>query len=252
MQSREILKSIGQGLSCVGRRICDVFGAVNPDVWREFMFVSMSAYSLLLPKREQVTAKQADEFPPLVLVHGLGANRGTWSLLKMFLRVNGHKRVYSFGYEKGTIPEFAADLKKFIEEVLQATGESQVDIVAHSLGGIVSRYCIQRLGMADRIRTLITLASPHGGTYAAQYANTDLTVPLRPDSELIRDLNQEDMSQYGVRFITVYSDRDIYVVPAEKMTHEAARNLFVPGISHSQYLVSPRVFKVVESCLTPT
>jgi hypothetical protein len=53
-----------------------------------------------------------------------------------------------------------------------------------------------------------------------------------------------------MRFFSIFSDRDVYVVPAEGMTHPGAENVFLPHVSHSQYLVSPQVFRVVASCLT--
>ena len=163
--------------------------------------------------------------------------------------MNGHRRTYAFGYEDGTIEDHAGDLKDFVDSILRTTGETRVDVVAHSLGGIISRYAIQRLGLRGTVRTLVTMATPHQGTYAAQYANTTLTRSLRPTSEVIRDLNAEDLADYPMRFFSIFSDRDVYVVPAEGMTHPGAENLFLPEVSHSQYLVSPQVFRVVSSCL---
>jgi hypothetical protein len=53
-----------------------------------------------------------------------------------------------------------------------------------------------------------------------------------------------------MRFFSIFSNRDVYVVPAELMTHPDAKNVFLPDLSHSQYLVSPKVFQLVASCLT--
>ena len=239
---RSAAKNIGKG---IGR----LFGKVNPDVWRELGYATASSYSLLLPRREQVVDRGADGFLPIVLVHGLGGNRGLWWPLRLFLRMNGHRRIYAFGYEDGTIERHAEDLKSFVDSVLGTTGETQVDIVAHSLGGIISRYAIQRLGLRGRVRTLVTMATPHQGTYAAQYANTTLTRSLRPESAVVQNLNADDLEAYPMRFVSIFSNRDVYVVPAKGMTHRAAENVFLPDISHSQYLVSPQVFRVVASCL---
>jgi pimeloyl-ACP methyl ester carboxylesterase len=229
----------------IGATVREAIGAVNPDVWREFAYISLSAYSLVLPRRETVIDRGADGHLPVVLVHGLGGNRGCWTMLRLFLRLHGRRRVYAFGYEAGSLEEHADALRDFIERVREATGEARVELVAHSIGGLVARYAIQRLGLAGGVRTLVTLAAPHRGTYAAHYANTRLTLPLRPDSDLIGDLNGEDWSKTGVRLVAVYSDRDVYVVPREMMTHPAAENIFVPNISHSQYLLAPSVFRVV-------
>jgi len=250
MQDLGSMEAIGDAVKKVGAGIGRLFEKVNPDVWRELGYVTMSSYSLLLPRREEVVDRGADGLVPLVLVHGLGGNRGLWWPLRLFLRVNGHRRIYAFGYEDGTIEDHAKSLKDFVDSILRATAETRVDIVAHSLGGIISRYAIQRLGLRDTARTLVTMATPHQGTYAAQYANTTLTRPLRPDSDVICDLNAEDLTGYPMWFFSIFSNRDVYVVPAEGMTHPGAENVFLPDVSHSQYLVSPQVFRVVASCLT--
>lgn len=249
MRDVDLFEAIGSFAKKVVTGMGRVFDRVNPDVWRELGYVTMSSYSLLLPRREEVVDRGDDVFLPVVLVHGLGGNRGAWWPLRLFLRMNGHCRVYAFGYEEGTVEEHARNLKRFVEDVLRATGEEQVDMIAHSLGGILSRYAIQRLGLRGKVRTLITLATPHQGTYAAQYANTKLTRSLRPGSQVIRALNAEDAASVPMRFISLYSDRDVYVLPAEGMTHPAAENIFLPEVSHSQYLVSPQVFRLVASCL---
>jgi pimeloyl-ACP methyl ester carboxylesterase len=250
MRGLDHLEAIGSFAKKISTGVGRLLDRVNPDVWRELGYVTVSSYSLLLPRREEVIDRGVDDFLPIVLVHGLGGNRGLWLPLRLFLRMNGHRRIYAFGYESGSIEGHAEGLKGFIRDVLRATGEEQVDIVAHSLGGIIARYAVQRLGLGREVRTLITMATPHQGTYAAQYVNTPLTRSLRPESSTIRDLNTDDRSGYPLRFFSIYSNRDVYVVPAEGMAHPHAQNIFLPKVSHSQYLVSPRIFRVVASCLT--
>lgn len=251
----EIAKKIGIGAATsakvAGGVVKDVLGKVDPDVWREFAHVTVQSYSLFLPRREEIEDRGPDGFSPVVLVHGLGGNRGTWTPLRMFLRLMGHRRMFAFGYEDGTIEAHAANLKEFILKVMEKTGTTQVDLVAHSLGGVIARYAIQRLSMSDAVRTLITLASPNQGTYAARYANTRLTVPLRPESRLLRDLNQDDLRKLPTKFIALFSDRDVYVVPKEMMTHPDAENHFIPNLSHNQHLHSPSVFRLVATKLEP-
>jgi triacylglycerol lipase len=250
MRDLGCLEAVGGVAKKFGMGIRRLFDKVSPDVWRELGYVTMLSYSLLLPRREQVVDRGADEFLPIVLVHGLGGNRGAWWPFRVFLKINGHRRIYAFGYEDGTIEEHAKGLKCFVDSVLRTTGETQVDIVAHSLGGIISRYAIQRLGMSGAVRTFVTMAAPHQGTYAARYANTTITRSLRPESDVIRDLNADGLARYPMRFFSIFSNRDVYVVPAERMTHPDAENVYVPDLAHSQYLVSPKVFQVVASCLT--
>lgn len=241
----------GSAAKRVGTEVGNLAAKVNPDVWHELSYTSLAAYSLLLPKRERIFDRGQDDFPPVILVHGMGSNRGTWWPFRLFLMVNGHRRVYAFGYEDGTVEQHAEDLKSFVNQVQEVTGEARVDIVAHSLGGVIARYTIQRLELAGSVRTLVTLASPHRGTYAARYANTRLTRALCPESALLRDLNEDDLSRLEIRFVTLHSNRDVMVMPREAMTHPNAENLFVPDLSHTELIFSPKVFRIVSSYLTP-
>ncbi len=243
---RELLADGAKGASGI---FFKAWHAVNPDVWHELGCVSLSAYSLFLPRREDVFDRPGGYRTPVVLVHGLGGSRGAWWPMRLYLHAHGRRRLYAFGYEGGSIEEHAGALAGFVSRVLAVTGEERVDIVAHSLGGIIARFAIQRMGLAPHVRTLVTLATPHQGTYAAHYANTDLTRPLRPQSDVIRDLNADDFSALGVDLVCVCSDRDIYVVPPQNMAHPSGRVMTVNGVSHSQHLISTRVFRLVARTL---
>jgi triacylglycerol lipase len=63
----------------------------------------------------------------------------------------------------------ANDLKNQINGILAATGSDKVHIIAHSMGGLDSRFMIARLGMADKVVSLTTIGTPHLGTSFADY-----------------------------------------------------------------------------------
>jgi triacylglycerol lipase len=54
----------------------------------------------------------------------------------------------------------AQELARQVEEI----GAPRVDIIAHSMGGLDARYAISRLGLASRVRALVTVGTPHRGT----------------------------------------------------------------------------------------
>lgn len=105
---------------------------------------------------------------PILLVHGMcvrDSNKySSWGRIPDALRKKGAK-VY-FGHQDGLadIESNAAYLKKRIEEILNQTGAEKVNIIAHSKGGLDSRYAISRLGMGERVASLTTIASPHNGS----------------------------------------------------------------------------------------
>jgi triacylglycerol lipase len=72
-----------------------------------------------------------------------------------------------------------ARARQLREQILDWTDEP-VNIVAHSMGGLDARYLITHLGMADRVRSLTTIATPHRGTYLVDWFLTNFRsrVPL--------------------------------------------------------------------------
>ena len=106
---------------------------------------------------------------PVLLVHGMIDNRSIFTLLRRSLRRCGFGRVRTVNYSVFTsdIRAAAVELGRTVEQVCAETGYERVHVVAHSLGGVVARYYVQRRGGDARVHTLVTLGAPHGGTVAA-------------------------------------------------------------------------------------
>ncbi len=98
---------------------------------------------------------------PVVLVHGLGGARSNFLVLRSFLASRGVRNFASFSsppridYQR-LVPRLARQ----IEEVCRNTGAPRVDVVGHSLGGLVARHLVE-LGDGSRVRRLVTLGSPY-------------------------------------------------------------------------------------------
>ena len=104
---------------------------------------------------------------PIVLAHGfMGSPTNFWAFLNVAdaLAEDGHD-VY-----EGEVPPFhsvavrAQTLSGQVDRVLEETGSDKVNIIAHSMGGVDSRYLISTLGYGDRVASLTTISSPHRGT----------------------------------------------------------------------------------------
>jgi triacylglycerol lipase len=57
-----------------------------------------------------------------------------------------------------------AHLAKTIDQILEETGAEKLNVIAHSKGGLDTRYVISTLGYADKIASLTTISSPHNGS----------------------------------------------------------------------------------------
>ena len=175
---------------------------------------------------------------PILLVHGIVDNHTIFTLLHRALRRRGFATVSSYDYGLLTrdIPAAAQLLGEAIEKLAADTGYERLHVVGHSLGGLIARYYVQRLGGDARVHTLVTLGTPHQGTELARPLKMlPLLDQLTPDSELIRELAQPAPG-CRTRFLAFYSDIDHMVWPSRnaRLDHPdlPVRNVSVRGVGH--------------------
>ena len=151
---------------------------------------------------------------PILLIHGIMDNRSVFTVFRRALRRRGFGVVHAvnYGLLTGDLREAARDLRDHVEKLCEATGADKVHIVGHSLGGVIARYFVQRLGGSARVDTLVTLGSPHSGTLGAYLIPTGLGHQLRPGSPPLTEL-AEPAPGCTTRFLVVWSRMDQMVVP---------------------------------------
>jgi triacylglycerol lipase len=191
---------------------------------------------------------------PVVLVHGLVDNRSVFSVLQRGLRRRGFTQVCSWNYSPllREVETAAAALGRHLEQVRQDTGHDRVHVVGHSLGGLVARYLVQRLGGDGLVDSLVTLGTPHAGSRWAHVLPTPLVRQLRPGSPLIQEL-AAPAPGCRTRVTAVYSDLDQMVVPsaAGRCDHPdlRARNVLVRGVGHMSLPIHRAVLDEVATTL---
>jgi pimeloyl-ACP methyl ester carboxylesterase len=191
-----------------------------------------------LAEMPRIPAPGPGAHPPVLLMHGFVDNRSVFALLRRSLRRHGWTHVQGLNYSPLTcdIRAAAALLGHHIEQICERTGHSQVDIVGHSLGGLIARYYVQRLGGDRRVRTLVTLGTPHSGTRAAPLLNPHPIIrQMRPDSEIVEELTKPAPG-CRTRFVAFWSELDELMIPVETARLDHAdlntRNVHIAGIGH--------------------
>jgi pimeloyl-ACP methyl ester carboxylesterase len=193
--------------------------------------------------------------PPVVLLHGFIDNRSVFVLLRRNLAQHGRQHVESLNYSPLTcdIRTAAELLGRHIEEICERTGHDRVDIVGHSLGGLIARYYAQCLGGDLHVRTLVTLGTPHSGTRVAPLMNAHPIVrQMRPGSEVIEELRRPAPG-CRTHFVSFWSDLDHLMDPLETACVDhpdlLAQNVRVSGVGHLALPVHPAVAAGIRQAL---
>lgn len=227
----------------------ELYDGVDPDVKRHLAQMPLLTYTLLSSRQETIEPGRDDGHPPLVFVHGMGGSRGDFMLMSWYLWFMGRKRSYRIFFDRGqTIGEMAKALARFIRKVKKVTGQPRVDLVAHSLGGVVCRMALAEHRLGTSVATLVTMGSPHQGTWSARYASTANIKDLRPDSDLVHRLNSRPWPR-SVRVVNFFSTSDLLVVPPESALTKGAEAVDMSPFTHYSYLLDRRCWARVHEAL---
>lgn len=136
------------------------------------------------------------------------------------------------------LEKLAEQLKAFVDERIEP--EQRFDLVGYSMGGLVSRYYLQRLGGLRRVRRFITLAAPHNGSYMAYLLPNRGGEQMRPGSAFIEDLNRDVVMLEQVDFVSLWTPWDLSIVPARSSVLPVGRDLQVAVAAHPLMVLSRR------------
>jgi triacylglycerol lipase len=194
----------------------------------------------------------ASDKDPVIFVHGFTGSSSSFDNLKQWLISQGwpSSHLYAIQYSNttGSSIDNAYELQSFIKNVLRQTKASKVDIVAHSMGGLSTRYYIKYLAGSQSVDDVITLGSPHHGTTSSYFGLfTEGAREMVPGSPFLNGLNSIDETPNGseaasvIQYTSVYSSADTVINPYTSSILNGAKNLQISGVSHSGLLTDSSV-----------
>lgn len=166
--------------------------------------------------------------PVVLMQHGYVNNGAVWFFTARALEAQGY-RVFTMDQSAFAPLDGMGDgLAARIDEVLAATGASQLTLVAHSMGGLVCRAYLRGHGDA-RVLRLITMGSPHHGTFHAHLASGPNGAQMRPGNTWLTALNT---TRVNVPFTSLYSLYDTIITPQDSSMMPEADNVQVHAVGH--------------------
>lgn len=201
---------------------------------------------------------------PVLLLYGLLSTRRSCEVLERRLRRDGYG-VFSIdlgglagAFNTRGIDESAELVRDKVERLYARYPLGPLSIIGHSKGGLIGRYYVERLGGDARVRTLVTLGTPHQGTPRAYLgcATVGLFAPsvwqMTPKSTFLRRLNMGPWPE-SVRLVSVYSRADACTpFPSGCVTLPGAgniQNVELPALRHRDFLVATSAYEVVRHAL---
>jgi triacylglycerol esterase/lipase EstA (alpha/beta hydrolase family) len=212
---------------------------------REFLAIAGSVPRMMTYRAVGRDPPKAPASDPVLLLHGVLCNAGVWRSMKRRLSAAGIAPIYapSYGPPLASIETFAGQVAAKIDEILAATGASQVSIVAHSMGGLVARAYLRKFGGA-KVRRVITIGTPHAGSVHAWMFPGVSLAQLRPGNPWLAEL-PAPTAESSPPFVSLWSWHDSMVAPQVSARLENGRNVALSGVGHNALLTDPEVAKRV-------
>jgi triacylglycerol lipase len=163
----------------------------------------------------KIVSKNDGNKNPVLLVHGFHDKASTMRYVAKYLQKKGWK-VYSVTLSPSSgqvgIEVLASQLDEFVKNNIPAN--QKFDLVGYSMGGLVSRYYVERLGGLQHMEHFITVSTPHHGTRIAGLLNNDGIKQMRTNSDFINDLNRESEMLNQIKFTSIWTPLDLTIRPA--------------------------------------
>jgi triacylglycerol lipase len=185
---------------------------------------------------------------PILFVHGYVESASLWNTMIGNFEKDGYPKSYLSAYSYNTSQSNkidAEEVKSKVETLLKNTGATKVDIIAHSMGSLNSRYYIKNLGGEAKVDDWVSLGGPNHGTETANFCFSASCVEMRVGSTFLKELNATDETPGAVNYGTWWSPCDEIINPDSSVALSGATNTKTACISHTALTTDSTVYTQV-------
>ena len=178
----------------------------------------------------------------VLLVHGFLCNRGLWNGWYAELSQGGHT-VVAVNLEpyRGSIDDYVSTIEQAVVALTQATGHPPL-VVAHSMGGLAMRAWLRATpGAQARVAHIVTLGTPHQGTWLARWGVATNARQMRLNSPWLRELAANEPPDLGRLFTCWHSCADNIVFPMGTAVLAGSTERYLPNVGHVALVDHPQV-----------
>jgi pimeloyl-ACP methyl ester carboxylesterase len=209
------------------------------------IFLFRQPWSTAAPTVLPATSTQAKV--PVVLVHGYMCNHRIWDDMASRLRAQGHA-VFAVNLEPlfTSIDNYAPIVEAAMQALTQHTGQRQVAMVGHSMGGLAIRAWMRVHGI-DRIARVLTLGTPHAGTKLAKGSPAPNARQMMWQSAWLATLAAGESAAIRGLVRIALTPQDNIVCPQRAQVLEGVTPTVFEGIGHVQMCIDADVMAWVQA-----
>ena len=187
---------------------------------------------------------------PVLLIHGIFDTKAIFKTMTAHLTQRGWN-VHSLNLIPNDGRLGLEVLAKQVADYVAQTFPAQqaINLIGFSMGGIVTRYYIQRLGGIERVQRLITISSPHHGTVTGYFYPTLAASQMRSNSPFLQNLNQDIEILDRINFTSIWTPYDGMIVPAQSSHLSIGQEFIVNVLVHAWMVNDPKCLVRVEEAL---
>lgn len=191
---------------------------------------------------------------PVLMLHGINDTSAVFDKMATYLDALGWTpHLLDLAPSNGDchLEVLAAQVARYAEDTFPA--EQPFDLIGFSMGSIVSRYYLQRLGGINRVQRFIAISGPHHGSQLAFLSRRPGCVQMRPGSNFLQDLNQDMVETLGrIHLTSLWTPLDLMILPASSSRLPVGREVKVDVLLHPWMLTDWRSIQAVAEALEAT
>jgi triacylglycerol lipase len=195
-------------------------------------------------------AQQYPDRNPILLVHGLMDTSFKMRQISSHLHGLGWQ-VFDIDLTPNNGDELLEILAQQVAELVNRTfaPDQSIDLLGFSMGGLVSRYYLQRLGGLDRVQRFISISAPNNGTIAAYFTTRPGCRQMQPDSDFMRDLNRDVDRLKCLNFTCLWTPFDMIILPPTSSQLGFGTDLSLPVVAHPLMVADRRTLAAITTAL---
>jgi len=188
---------------------------------------------------------------PVLLIHGIDDTVALFHRMTPYLQNRGWS-VHSINLTPNNGDEGLDKLAQQVSQYVNKTfpEDNVIDLVGFSMGGIISRYYVQRLEGIRKVQRFITISSPHQGTWTAYLRPNIGGNQMRRGSLFLRNLNHDVALLERINVTSIWTPLDLMIFPAHSSRLPIGNDVRIPVAAHPLMVSDLRVLEEVAKRLS--